>query len=117
MKFLLDVCVSSRSLSAYLIEQGHDVLSAILIDPQSSDEELLEAALRDDRVLVTEDKDFGELVFIRRLQHGPIVRVVEMTVAEQVAAMNELLNRYAGELTGPAVVTLTRGRIRIRHGG
>lgn len=110
MKFLLDVCVSSRSLEAFLSGQGHDVLSALAID-----ERLMALALQDGRVLVTEDKDLGELVFVRKLPHGPIVRLVELTVDEQVRGMAELLERQAAELTGPVIVTVTRGRIRIRR--
>ena len=34
MKFLLDVCVSSRSLDAFLVGQGHDVLSAVAVAGQ-----------------------------------------------------------------------------------
>ena len=115
MRFLLDVCVSSRSLEAFLAGQGHDVLSAVAVDPRASDERLLALALQDERVLVTEDKDFGELVFVRKLPHGPIVRLVELTVDEQVNGMAELLERRGAELTGPAIVTVTRGRIRIRR--
>lgn len=113
-KFLLDVCVSSRSLESYLTEQGHEVLSALAIDPSVSDERLLASALEDGRVLVTEDKDFGELVFVRKLPHGPIVRLVELTVDGQVSGMAELLEHHAAVLTGPVIVTLTRGRVRIR---
>ncbi len=115
MKFLLDVCVSSRSLQAFLAGQGHDVLSAITIDLKASDERLLSLAFQDERVLVTEDKDFGELAFVRRLPHGPIVRLVELTVDEQVNGMAELLEHHAAELTGAVIVTVTRGRIRIRR--
>ena len=115
MKFLLDVCVSSRSLQAFLVGLGHDTLSALAIDPRASDEQLLAFALQDDRVLVTEDKDFGELVFVRKLPHGPIVRVVELTVNEQVRAVDELLEQHAAALVGGVVVTVTRGRIRIRR--
>jgi predicted nuclease of predicted toxin-antitoxin system len=75
----------------------------------------MELALQDDRVLVTEDKDFGELVFVRRLPHGPIVRLVELTVDEQVSGMAELLERHAPDLAEPVMVTVTRGRIRIRR--
>ena len=46
MKFLLDVCVSSRSLNAFLVMQGHDVLSALAIDPKASDERLMAVARR-----------------------------------------------------------------------
>jgi predicted nuclease of predicted toxin-antitoxin system len=115
MKFLLDVCVSSRSLQDLLIGRGHDVLSAVAVDPRASDERLLALALQDERVLVTEDKDFGELVFVRRLPHGPIVRLVELTVDQQVGGMAELLDRHAAELTGPVMITITRARIRIRR--
>ncbi|MCL4206850.1 MAG: DUF5615 family PIN-like protein [Pirellulaceae bacterium] len=115
MKFLLDVCVSSRSLQAYLAGQGHDVLSALAVDPRASDERLLAIALQDDRVLLTEDRDFGELIFVRRLPHGPIVRLVELTVDEQISGMNELLQLHADDLKGPLVVTVTRGRLRIRR--
>lgn len=100
MKFLLDVCVSSRSLQAFLVGQGHDVLSAIASDPKASDERLMAMALQDERVLATEDKDFGELIFVRRLPHGPVVRLVELTVDEQVDGMAELLERRAADLNG-----------------
>lgn len=115
MKFLLDVCVCSRTLSAFLAGKGHDVLSALVIDPRGSDERLLALAVQDERVLITEDKDFGELVFVRRLPHGPIVRLVELTVDEQARGMADLLEHYAAELTGQVMVTVTRGRIRIRR--
>jgi predicted nuclease of predicted toxin-antitoxin system len=66
-------------------------------------------------VLVTEDNDFGELVFVRRLPHGPIVRLVELTVDQQVGGMAEMLDRHVAELVGPVIITITRGRIRIRR--
>lgn len=114
MTFLLDVCVSSRSLTAFLVAQGHDVVSALAIDPSASDEHLLALALQDDRVLITEDKDFGELVFVQARLHGPLVRVVELSVDEQVRAVGELLDQYLHELTGHVIVTVTR--IRRRNG-
>ena len=88
MKFLLDVCVSSRSLQAFLAGRGHDVASALSMNPVVSDEELLDIALREDRVLITQDKDFGELVFVRKLPHGPIVRI-EAQPAEPVHVVRD----------------------------
>jgi predicted nuclease of predicted toxin-antitoxin system len=115
MRFLLDVCVSSRSLQAFLVDQGHDVLPAFAIDPKASDERLMAMALQDERVFVTEDKDFGELIFVRRLPHDPIVRLVELTVEEQIKGMAELLEGFASEMTGQVIITITRGRIRMRR--
>lgn len=115
MKFLLDVCVSSHSLARFLSDQGHDVLSALAVDPKASDERLMDLALEQGRVLVTEDKDFGELVFIHRLPHGPIIRLMDLTVDEQVDGMEELLATHVREISGPVIVTVTHGRIRIRR--
>ncbi len=115
MKFLLDVCASSHSLHRMLIDLGHDVLLAIDVDPRTSDEALLDRALQEERILVTEDKDFGELIFVHRLPHPTIVRFIEMRVDEQVAAMRELLERYPAEMQGGTLIVVTKGRIRIRH--
>ena len=73
MRFLLDVCVSSNILRKTLIDLGHDVLSARDGYASASDQALLELAYREERVLVTADKDFGELVFSLRLPHPCIV--------------------------------------------
>ena len=115
MRFLLDVCVSSRSLIAFLTDQGHDVLSAVEVDPLASDENLLLLAQQQDRILITEDKDFGRLIFLRKLPPGTIVRLVEMTVENQIKAMIELLDQHPDALASPALITVTAKRIRIHR--
>lgn len=117
MKFLLDVCVSSRSLAEFLSAEGHDVISAITLGPEAPDETLLRIALEQHRVLVTNDKDFGELAFVRRHAHGVIVRLIELGVDQQVAALAELLRDHAQELQGATFVTVGRGRVRFRRPG
>jgi predicted nuclease of predicted toxin-antitoxin system len=114
MKFLLDVCAASRSMRHMLIESGHDVLSAAERDPRATDEALLALAYEEQRVLVTEDKDFGELVFVRRLPHPCIIRLVEMQLAEKVAAVRELIEHHPDELLEGALIVVTRKRVRIR---
>ena len=74
MKFLLDVCAASRRMQDELATQGHDVLSALERNPRAADEELMALAMEERRILVTEDKDFGELVFVRRLPHPPFLQ-------------------------------------------
>ena len=116
MRFLLDVCASSRSLAASLTDLGHDVVSVRDRDPGASDDALLALAYEEKRILVTEDKDFGELVFVRRQPHPCIVRFVEMRVVEKVAAMRELIERHADAMRKDALIVVTRGRVRIRSG-
>ena len=115
MKFLLDVCASSQSLRTLLADLGHDVRLAVDVDPRASDETLLDLAFQEKRVLVTEYKDFGELVFVRRLPHPSIIRFVEMRVEDQVEAMRELFDHYPVELEDGALIVVTKGQVRIRH--
>jgi len=115
VKFLLDACAASRSLRALLDELGHDVVSALEVDPRAADEVLLAVARDEQRILVTADKDFGELVFVRRLPHPCIIRFVDMRVTEQVTAMRELLDRHVAHLRDGALLVLSRGRLRVRR--
>lgn len=101
---------------ALLTGMGHDVLSALERDPRATDEELLALANEEQRILITEDKDFGELVFLRRLRHPCIIRFGEMRVEEKTAAMRDLIDRHADDMRGGALIVVTRNRVRIRPG-
>ena len=74
-------------------------------------------ALGENRILVTEDKDFGELVFAQKRPHGTIVRLVEMSVPAEIDAMREMLEHHADDLKADAIITISIGRIRIRRPG
>ena len=117
MKFLLDACASSRTLKETLVDLGHDVRSAQDEYARASDEALLALAHEEHRVLITEDKDFGELVFLRRRPHPCIIRLVELRVAEKVEAIRELIEEHGEALRAGAIVVVTRNRVRIRPAG
>ncbi len=117
MKFLLDVCADSRPLRAALVDLGHDVVSARERCPHASDEALLALALGENRVLITEDKDFGELVFLVGRPHAGIVRLVEMTPAERADAMRGLIETHVDAMREGAVIVVTESRVRIRFAG
>ena len=97
-----------------LTELGHDVVSASERMPGATDSEILALANEERRTLITEDKDFGELVFARRLPHPCIVRFVEMRVEEKASAMRELIERHPDELIKSTLIVVTRNRVRIR---
>jgi len=54
---------------------GHDVLYIAETEPGIDDLEVLDRSLQGDRVLLTADKDFGDLVFRQRLLHSGILLV------------------------------------------
>ena len=117
MKFLLDACAASWTLQTSLTDLGHDVLSARDENARATDEALLAQAYRERRVLVTEDKDFGELVFMHRLPHPCIVRLVELRVTEKVDAMRDLIDHHEDAMREGAIIVVTRTRVRIRSTG
>ena len=63
MKFLVDRC-AGRRLAEWLRSQGHDVVESRERGPDPGDRILLQWAADEERVLVTIDTDFGELLFL-----------------------------------------------------
>ena len=115
MRFLLDVCASYGVLRTTLVEAGHDVASVADVNPQALDSEVLAMAVEQDRILVTEDKDFGELVFVRGLPHKSIVRLTDMDIDTKVAAILMLIERNSDALLAGSMVVVTRDALRIRE--
>lgn len=59
MRWLADECIDA-GLVTRLREAGHDVLYAAEVSSGASDADVLRLADEQDRVLLTEDKDFGD---------------------------------------------------------
>jgi predicted nuclease of predicted toxin-antitoxin system len=73
MKFLLDENTEFR-LAAFLQERGHDVTAIAHDYPASiTDRQVLTIAASEQRVLLTNDHDFGELIFRHHLGHSGVV--------------------------------------------
>jgi len=115
VKFLLDES-SEHRLAAFLREQGHDVKSIAHDYPKAlSDTEVLELAGREARILITNDKDFGELVFKRGLRHHGVIllRLPYGDTAHKLEAIRGVLLSHADDL-GDFVVLESRG-VRVRR--
>ena len=97
-----------------LVAAGHDVIWVGDWPEDPGDAAIMEQAFADDRVLVTLDKDFGELAVFHELPHAGIVRLVNWSAVEQAEACLRALNSYSAELQQGALVTVERGRIRTR---
>jgi predicted nuclease of predicted toxin-antitoxin system len=70
MKLLLDQDVYAVTIS-FLKDLGHDVVPVARIGlSQAEDEEILRVAQQQERILVTRDRDFGNLVFVQALGAG-----------------------------------------------
>ena len=73
MRFLVDRC-AGRRLAEWLGNEGHDVLEARTLGPDPGDLALLELANSEDRILVTIDTDFGELIYLHDVPHAGLLR-------------------------------------------
>ena len=113
MKVLLDTCVWGGALTE-LQNAGHDVLWTGDWEKDPGDIEILAQAHREQRVLVTIDKDFGELAIWRGLPHCGIMRLVNIAARQQGAACEQILKQYGDELLRAAIITVEAGRVRIR---
>lgn len=72
MRFLVDEC-TGPTVAKWLTKLGHDVYSVYDESPGMSDEDILGKALAEGRILITNDKDFGEMIFRERREHKGVV--------------------------------------------
>jgi len=83
-------------------------------NPDPGDAEILEVARRESRILITLDKDFGELAVAFGQPHCGIVRLVDLDPQRQPAACERALTRHGEELMAGAIATVERHRTRLR---
>ncbi len=114
MNFVADENVDAAVVRA-LREAGHEVTWIAEIEPAATDEQVLNLADEQRAVLVTEDKDFGELVYRRRLATSGVllVRLAGQPSREKAATVGAVVLNHGAELAGSfAVVTPDVVRVR-----
>ncbi len=120
MRILTDENISPVIVAA-LEAAGHDVVAVATMMPGASDEAVIARAASDGRVLVTEDKDFGELAFKHDYRSAEIVGLAlpGRRTAQKAAHLREVLSNNEGRILGRAVVIepvagFARGSIAVR---
>jgi predicted nuclease of predicted toxin-antitoxin system len=113
LKLLLDGCVWGGAKKV-LEDEGHDVVWAGEWAEDPGDREILNRAHAERRILVTLDKDFGEIAIVEGIVHSGIVRLVDISATKQGPLCAQVLSRYAADLVPGSMVTVEPGRIRIR---
>jgi predicted nuclease of predicted toxin-antitoxin system len=93
---------------------GYDVVWSGEWERDPGDEEILAIAYRDGRILITLDKDFGELAIVRGMPHSGIVRLVNLSSKQQAIVCLRVLELYRDELISGAIITAELKRVRIR---
>jgi predicted nuclease of predicted toxin-antitoxin system len=115
MHFLVDESTGTAVVES-LRNAGHDVLFVGEAMPQADDDQIIDRAAEENRVIVTNDKHFGQLVFRSgKAHHGVLLfRLRDESAVNRVRKVKLVVEKYAGRLEDSFIVA-TEGMIRIRR--
>lgn len=115
MRLLADQDIYAITVTL-LLDNGHDVVTAAKLGlSRASDADLLHAAVADQRILVTRDRDYGALVYIAGAPGGVIY--LRMAPSTQNVVHDELLRvlgKYEEKELLAAFVVIEPARHRFR---
>jgi predicted nuclease of predicted toxin-antitoxin system len=113
MKLVVDTCIP-RGVARELEILQHDVIWIGDWSKDPGDLAILTFAHSEKRIVVTADKDYGELAILQKIPHSGIVRLVDLSLKQQVQVSDTVLRLYENELLSGAIVTADSKRVRIR---
>lgn len=92
MRVLVDECAGPL-VGRWLRDQGHEVFSVFDEARGISDEEVLNKAVSENRILITVDKDFGEMIYRERREHCGVIllRLSDERALNKVRVISQLL--------------------------
>jgi predicted nuclease of predicted toxin-antitoxin system len=115
MNLLLDTCVWSGA-KAVVENAGHNAIWIGNMEKDPGDKAIILKAYIENRILITLDKDFGELAIMHNFSHAGIIRLVDCAAQKQGQLCVFILQQYAEVLMQGAIITAEPGRVRIRPG-
>ena len=115
MRFLIDENIG-HSVISFLRQRGFDVSSVAQQFPGISDKKVLEKARRQKRILITADKDFGDLIFYSNQPHKGVIllRTKNQFPQAKIKALDKLLKYHRRKIIENFIV-VTEDKIRIRE--
>lgn len=113
MNFVADESCAWPVIRA-LREAGHDVIAMADVAKGGTDEQVLQRAVNEDRLLITEDHDFGELIYARGLSSTGVIllRFHSRARVAKVATVVEAVAKLGSRLRDTFTV-IEPGRVRI----
>jgi predicted nuclease of predicted toxin-antitoxin system len=114
VNFLADENVD-RAIVTALRAQRHVVLYVAEMQPGIEDDQVLESANSTESILLTEDKDFGLLVYrLRKITSGVVlIRLPGLATAAKVESVEQAIRKHSSDLAG-AFCVISPGFVRIR---
>ena len=112
MRFLVDECTGS-TVASWLRSEGYEVFSVFDELRGASDDDLLAKAYAENWILVTNDRDFGEMVYRENRPHCGIIflRLSNQRSTFKIEALRRLLSTYPDQISD-AFVVITETQVR-----
>ncbi len=109
MRFLVDEC-TGPAVARWLRDLHYDVFSVYDENRGLDDESILQRANRDNYILITNDKDFGELIFRMGRPHKGVIllRLDDERAENKVAVLQRVFKSYSNKLANNFIVVTER---------
>ena len=117
MRFLADMCVDVRIVK-WLLRNGHDATH--LRDQglqKMPNGEIFEKAIREDRIVITFDLDFGEIAALTASRPTSVIlfRLKNTRTLHVIERLSSVIERFEDALKRGSILTVEETRCRVRH--
>jgi predicted nuclease of predicted toxin-antitoxin system len=114
LKLLFDVGVSKKA-EVHFKKLGFDVLGIRNINASMKDTDIMDLAVKEGRLIITMDKDFGELVFNSKKLHSGVLllRMEDANWKQKIDVLSEIFNKHSKDIAGKFSVYQDK-KLRIR---
>jgi predicted nuclease of predicted toxin-antitoxin system len=114
LKLLIDVGLG-RKVEEWMKHKNYDAKSIRDINPRMSDREILKIAMFERRLIITMDKDFGELIYKSKWPHSGVLllRLEDERAREKIRVVETILKDYSSEIVNKFSV-FKKNKLRIR---
>ena len=113
MRFLVDEC-TGPAVAEWLWNSHHNVFSVYDKARGLDDGSIIEKANRENYILITNDKDFGELIFHMRKAHKGVIllRLEDERAENKIAVLRRVLESHSEKLANNFII-VTEKTVRI----
>jgi predicted nuclease of predicted toxin-antitoxin system len=113
LRFLLDVHISNR-IAAILRKNGHDVRRMVELSREMADYQILSLAISEQRILITEDSDFSELIFAEGASPPPALIYIRCRSFDQLKMPEAILATVSNDRLIGHIAVVTPDTLRFR---
>jgi predicted nuclease of predicted toxin-antitoxin system len=113
VKFLVDECTGIL-VSRKLTQMGFDSVSVIEFMKGASDEEVLQKAIEENRVVITNDKYFGRLEGFNKLPGMILLRLKDESIENKAKIVSFVLVSHSDSILGNIMI-VSEKKMRVRR--